>query len=598
MIHALLKQSTQVTITILMVDSADHVTGKTGLAAGLTITASKAGTYSSTPITPTVTELDATNAKGLYSLILTTGHTNTLGELLLHITASGADPADYWFQVSTYIPGEAATLQADQAVNATKFAGQTITAAAGVTLPSSVASPTNITAATGVVLSAAGVQAIWDALTSALTTVGSIGKRLVDNLTGDIYARLGAPAGASVSADVAAVKAVLPSALGANGNIKADVRDYNGAAGTFASGRPEVNTTHWKGTAAAAVDTAGYPVVTVKDGTGQGEIATTGGAIDMVTALTNAPSDSSGVTTLLSRLSATRAGYLDNLSAGAVALEASVQSVLSKLLKYVQLILRKDSAITTDNATEVTAINANGGSGAGAFDNTTDAQEALRDRGDAAWTTVAASAIRSAVGLGSANLDTQLSALQADTDDIQTRLPAALVSGRMDSSIGAVASGAIAAASFAANALDAVWSTATRLLTGGTNIVLAKGVGVTGFNDLDAAGVRTAVGLGSANLDTQLAAIDSDVQASAQPGDAMALTSGERNSVADAYLDRLDAIETGLTPRGSLRLVAAAAAGDIAGGAGTIKNAVAASKTRITFSGNGTDRTVTGTDVT
>jgi hypothetical protein len=39
--------------------------------------------------------------------------------------------------------------------NATQFAGQTITAAAGVTLPSSVASPTNITAASGVALTAA-----------------------------------------------------------------------------------------------------------------------------------------------------------------------------------------------------------------------------------------------------------------------------------------------------------------------------------------------------------------------------------------------------------------------------------------------------------
>jgi hypothetical protein len=59
----------------------------------------------------------------------------------------------------------------------------------------------------GFSLSSAGVQAIWDALSSALTTVGSIGKRLVDYLTGDAYARLGAPAGASVSADMAAVKA-------------------------------------------------------------------------------------------------------------------------------------------------------------------------------------------------------------------------------------------------------------------------------------------------------------------------------------------------------------------------------------------------------
>ncbi|RWL45297.1 MAG: hypothetical protein EOR60_15255 [Mesorhizobium sp.] len=69
------------------------------------------------------------------------------------------------------------------------------------------------------------------------------------------------------------------------------------------------------------------------------------------------------------------------------------------------------------------------------------------------------------------------------------------------------AAGAITAAKFAANALDAVWSTATRVLTAGTNIVLAKGTGVTGFNDLDAPGVRGAVGMAAANLDTQLAAL-------------------------------------------------------------------------------------------
>lgn len=59
--------------------------------------------------------------------------------------------------------------------------------------------------------------------------------------------------------------------------------------------------------------------------------------------------------------------------------------------------------------------------------------------------------------------------------------------------LSAIANGAIAAATFASNALDAVWSTATRLLTAGTNIVLAKGTGVTGFNDLSAAAVNAEV---------------------------------------------------------------------------------------------------------
>lgn len=85
--------------------------------------------------------------------------------------------------------------------------------------------------------------------------------------------------------------------------------------------------------------------------------------------------------------------------------------------------------------------------------------------------------------------------------------PLALSSQRVQVLVGAITNGVIAAATFASNALDAVWSTATRILTAGTNIALAKGTGVTGFNDLDAAGVRSAVGLSSANLDTQLAAI-------------------------------------------------------------------------------------------
>lgn len=79
---------------------------------------------------------------------------------------------------------------------------------------------------TGYRLSATGIQDIWDALTSALTTVGSIGKLLVDNINATInsrsshtaanvrtemdsnstqLAKLGSPA-ASISADIAAVK--------------------------------------------------------------------------------------------------------------------------------------------------------------------------------------------------------------------------------------------------------------------------------------------------------------------------------------------------------------------------------------------------------
>lgn len=42
---------------------------------------------------------------------------------------------------------------------------------------------------TGFSLSGAGVQAIWDALTSALTTAGSVGKKIVDNLDATVSSR-------------------------------------------------------------------------------------------------------------------------------------------------------------------------------------------------------------------------------------------------------------------------------------------------------------------------------------------------------------------------------------------------------------------------
>lgn len=87
-----LKLSTATNRMILMVDSTDHVTGKTGLT--LTITASKNGAAFAS-ITPTVTE----RTGGWYSLALTSSHTDTLGDLVIHCTGTNADPADRLFNV-------------------------------------------------------------------------------------------------------------------------------------------------------------------------------------------------------------------------------------------------------------------------------------------------------------------------------------------------------------------------------------------------------------------------------------------------------------------------------------------------------------------
>lgn len=94
-----------------------------------------------------------------------------------------------------------------------------------------------------------------------------------------------------------------------------------------------------------------------------------------------------------------------------------------------------------------------------------------------------AAGVRGAVGLAAANLDTQIAAVQTDTNDIQTRIPAALVGGRIDASVGAMAANTLTASALATDAVAEIQ---------------------TGLSTLDAAGIRAAVGLASANLDTQI----------------------------------------------------------------------------------------------
>lgn len=101
---SLLKQSTAREKMVFMTDSSDHITGKTGLT--LTITASKNGAAFAS-ITPTVTE----RGNGWYSLSLTSSHTDTLGDLALHVTGTAADPSDLVWEVVSLLPGDAVAIQ-------------------------------------------------------------------------------------------------------------------------------------------------------------------------------------------------------------------------------------------------------------------------------------------------------------------------------------------------------------------------------------------------------------------------------------------------------------------------------------------------------
>lgn len=180
---------------ILMVQTSDHITGLAGLT--LTITASKDGAAFAS-ITPTVTD----RGNGWYNLALTTSHTDTLGDLALHVTGAAADPTDIVDEVVTGLPGDAT------ASNVTQILGTSVTEGAAGRLAAAFTALLNVA--------------------SPVFTVASI------NQTGDNFARLGAPVGASISADVAGVQsdtndiqARLPAAL-VSGRIDASVGSYPG----------------------------------------------------------------------------------------------------------------------------------------------------------------------------------------------------------------------------------------------------------------------------------------------------------------------------------------------------------------------------------
>ncbi len=145
-------------------------------------------------------------------------------------------------------------------------------------------------------------DAVWDEATSAHTVVGSFGKLTTTNLDQTIGSRMATysqPTGflaatfpgtvasttnitaasgvaltsaydaaktASSQTSVTDIQSRIPAALGANGNMKSDVRDFGGTSGVFSSGRPEVNTVLIEGVAPVTYINNNFDgIISVKD---------------------------------------------------------------------------------------------------------------------------------------------------------------------------------------------------------------------------------------------------------------------------------------------------------------------------------------------
>ena len=176
MSYPILQSSTQAALVFLMIDSTDHITGKTGLTP--TVTISKNGGTFASP-SGAVTEI----ANGWYKVAGNATDTNTLGPLALHATATGADPTDVVVaHVVAYDPQSALATP-------TNITAGTITTTTNLTnLPSI---PNNWLTAAGIAASALNGKGDWN--------VGKTGYSLTQTFPSN-FSSLAITAGGAVTA--------------------------------------------------------------------------------------------------------------------------------------------------------------------------------------------------------------------------------------------------------------------------------------------------------------------------------------------------------------------------------------------------------------
>lgn len=261
-----------------------------------------------------------------------------------------------------------------------------------------------------------------------------------------------------------------------------DITHFGGTAGTFAAGRAEVNTSHVGGT----LQTAGDIIGDTNDIQARLPAALVGGRMD-----SSVGSMAAGTVTAAA------------IATGAIDADALAADAVEKILRSVSGTTDSGSTTTivdaerteasTDYWKDAIVVPTSGANihiprRISAFDAATDtitvdtawpsamgvgdtyiilrtAMQQAAAGGSGDWTATEKEHIRHRLGIdGTAtaptatpSLSTQASvdSVQSDTNDIQTRLPAALVAGRMDSSVGAMAAGTVTAAAVATGAIDA-----------------------------------------------------------------------------------------------------------------------------------------------
>jgi len=425
-------------LSVFMTDSGDNVSGKTGLT--LSIEVSPHGGGFST-ITPTVTEL----GYGWYDIYLTTNETNSFGDWALHITAAGADPCDMGYVVAVWeeavfgaaveVGGNVAAIKAKTDNLPSDPADESILEAAIAGVPAAV------WATVGALGKAYGLMVAENNAAQIIRVgqfqAGSTTQALVLDASAsaidDFYNRTtitivtGTYAGQNrlINDYVGATKtayldrALLGGAPAASDFFAIDSRGNTRSASDLSIGLAQSGAAGYitlQPNASAIDDFYNRMFVLIESGTGEGQAR-------LISDYTGASRQAAVARNWITAPDATSRYVI--LPFGSVKVSEIDAGVITAT--------EAPALVNLDAAVSTRALEAGGN------------VAAIKAKTDNLPADPADESI----------LEAAIAGVLADTNDIQSRLPAALVSGRMDSSIGAVTASALTAAAFAAGAVDA-----------------------------------------------------------------------------------------------------------------------------------------------
>lgn len=334
-----IKQSTTTyPLTFMMIDSADHISAKTG--ATVTVTLSKAGgAYGAA--SGAVAEV----ANGLYKTAGNATDTGTLGALWLHATATGCDAADVKFEVVAVDNQSASAFVSGVNVSAINSVATTSVTAVNPNLGTT--QPINFTG-TGATAYAKGDVTTW--LTGAIPTPNVTGVPIIDNkyLLGTV---MSTPATAGVQdVNVKNINNLSGSGIttiGANFGTTQPI-NFNGAGGT-AYVKTDLRTI--VGTAQTAGADLGTYVPTIS--------TNVSAALDRLTTMQAVLDDEfSGLSAISTNVSAirTKTNYLPSITAGqpnGLALVGSAVTITGSTVS--PFILNDDHTWSFDSRDQITS---------------------------------------------------------------------------------------------------------------------------------------------------------------------------------------------------------------------------------------------------